>query len=67
LATNFCRQKTAIETAHAELKTAFEAKDADAIKTKTEALDAAWMALQKNCTKQLKKHNRNQKLRSKCR
>jgi hypothetical protein len=26
------------------LKTAFEAKDADATKTKLEALDAAWMA-----------------------
>jgi molecular chaperone DnaK len=37
-------KKAAIEAAHAELKTAFEAKDADAIKTKLEALDAAWMA-----------------------
>ena len=37
-------KKAAIETAVAELKTAFEAKDADATKTKTEALDAAWMA-----------------------
>jgi molecular chaperone DnaK len=37
-------KKAAIETAHTELKTAFEAKDFEAIKTKTEALDAAWMA-----------------------
>lgn len=37
-------KKAAIETAVAELKTAFEAKDAEAVKTKTEALDAAWMA-----------------------
>ncbi|MCQ4036289.1 molecular chaperone DnaK [Kaistella montana] len=37
-------KKTAIETAVAELKTAFEAKDLDSVKTKTEALDAAWMA-----------------------
>lgn len=37
-------KKSAIETAVAELKTAFEAKEAEAIKTKTEALDAAWMA-----------------------
>ena len=37
-------KKSAIETAVAELKTAFEAKDAEATKTKTEALDAAWMA-----------------------
>ena len=37
-------KKAAIETAHAELKTAFEAKDMDSVKTKTEALDAAWMA-----------------------
>ncbi|OWK97355.1 molecular chaperone DnaK [Kaistella haifensis] len=37
-------KKAAIETAVAELKTAFEAKDADTTKTKTEALDAAWMA-----------------------
>ena len=37
-------KKAAIETAVAELKTAFEAKDLDSVKTKTEALDAAWMA-----------------------
>ena len=37
-------KKVAIETAAAELKTAFEAKDLEAIKTKSEALDAAWMA-----------------------
>ena len=37
-------KKSAIETAVAELKSAFEAKDAEATKTKTEALDAAWMA-----------------------
>ena len=37
-------KKAAIESAHAELKTAFEAKDMEAIKTKSEALDAAWMA-----------------------
>ncbi|WP_018675927.1 molecular chaperone DnaK [Riemerella columbina] len=37
-------KKSAIETAAAELKTAFEAKDMEAIKTKSEALDAAWMA-----------------------
>ncbi|WP_417430193.1 molecular chaperone DnaK [Halpernia sp.] len=37
-------KKSAIESAHAELKTAYESKDVDAIKTKTEALDAAWMA-----------------------
>ena len=37
-------KKAAIETAVAELKTAFETKDIEAIKTKTEALDAAWMA-----------------------
>ncbi|MGP1501379.1 MAG: molecular chaperone DnaK [Bergeyella cardium] len=37
-------KKAAIETAAAELKTAFEAKDLEAIKTKSEALDAAWMA-----------------------
>ncbi len=37
-------KKSAIETAVAELKTAFEAKEVEAIKTKTEALDAAWMA-----------------------
>jgi molecular chaperone DnaK len=37
-------KKSAIETAVAELKTAFEAKDMDSIKTKSEALDSAWMA-----------------------
>lgn len=37
-------KKTAIETAVADLKTAFEAKDLDSVKAKTEALDAAWMA-----------------------
>ena len=37
-------KKAAIESAAAELKTAFEAKDLEAVKTKTEALDAAWMA-----------------------
>ncbi|AZI67456.1 molecular chaperone DnaK [Kaistella daneshvariae] len=37
-------KKAAVEAAHAELKTAFEAKDMDSIKSKTEALDAAWMA-----------------------
>lgn len=37
-------KKAAIESAHSELKTAYEAKDMEAIKTKTEALDAAWMA-----------------------
>ncbi|WP_312768539.1 molecular chaperone DnaK [Epilithonimonas sp.] len=37
-------KKAAIETAHAELKTAFEAKNGDDVKAKTEALDAAWMA-----------------------
>lgn len=37
-------KKAAIETAAAELKTAFEAKDLEAIKTKSEALDATWMA-----------------------
>ncbi|REC79637.1 molecular chaperone DnaK [Chryseobacterium elymi] len=37
-------KKAAIEAAHGELKTAFEAKNADDVKTKTEALDAAWMA-----------------------
>ena len=37
-------KKAAVEAAHAELKTAFDAKDMDSIKTKTEALDAAWMA-----------------------
>jgi molecular chaperone DnaK len=37
-------KKSAIEAAHGELKTAFEAKNADDVKAKTEALDAAWMA-----------------------
>ena len=37
-------KKATIESAHAELKTAFEAGEIEAIKTKTEALDAAWMA-----------------------
>src|SRR5690606_35074777 len=37
-------KKAAIETAVSELKTAFEAKDMESVKTKTEALDAAWMA-----------------------
>ncbi|UOE41564.1 molecular chaperone DnaK [Chryseobacterium suipulveris] len=37
-------KKAAIESAAAELKTAFEAKDIESVKTKTEALDAAWMA-----------------------
>lgn len=37
-------KKAGIETALAELKTAYESKDLEAIKTKTEALDAAWMA-----------------------
>lgn len=37
-------KKSAIEAAVAELKTAFEAKDLESVKTKTEALDAAWMA-----------------------
>lgn len=37
-------KKSAIETAAAELKTAYEAKDMEAMKTKSEALDAAWMA-----------------------
>jgi len=37
-------KKAAIESAHGELKTAFEAKNADDVKAKTEALDAAWMA-----------------------
>ena len=37
-------KKAAIESAAAELKTAFEAKEFDNVKTKTEALDAAWMA-----------------------
>lgn len=37
-------KKAAIEAAHTELKTAFEAKNGDDVKAKTEALDAAWMA-----------------------
>ena len=37
-------KKAAVESAAAELKTAFDAKDMESIKTKTEALDAAWMA-----------------------
>lgn len=37
-------KKAAVESAHAELKSAFEAKDMESVKTKTEALDAAWMA-----------------------
>ena len=37
-------KKATIETAHTELKAAFETKDVESIKTKTEALDAAWMA-----------------------
>lgn len=37
-------KKSTIETAAAELKTAFEAKDIEAIKTKSEALDNAWMS-----------------------
>ncbi|HCD9235384.1 TPA: molecular chaperone DnaK [Elizabethkingia anophelis] len=37
-------KKAAIEDAAAELKTAFDAKDTEAVKAKTEALDAAWMA-----------------------
>lgn len=37
-------KKAAIEAAHAELKTAFEAKNGDEVKAKTEVLDAAWMA-----------------------
>ncbi|ROI00465.1 molecular chaperone DnaK [Chryseobacterium daecheongense] len=37
-------KKAAIESAAAELKTAFEAKNSDDVKAKTEALDAAWMA-----------------------
>ena len=37
-------KKAAIESAHGELKTAFEAKNSDDVKAKTEALDAAWMA-----------------------
>ncbi|MFP3597523.1 molecular chaperone DnaK [Chryseobacterium sp. SIMBA_029] len=37
-------KRAAVEAATAELKTAFEAKNPDDIKAKTEALDAAWMA-----------------------
>lgn len=37
-------KKSAIESAVEELKTAFEAKELENVKTKTEALDAAWMA-----------------------
>lgn len=37
-------KKSTIETTAAELKTAFEAKDIEAIKTKSEALDNAWMS-----------------------
>lgn len=37
-------KRAAVEAAAAELKTAFEAKNPDDIKAKTEALDAAWMA-----------------------
>lgn len=37
-------KKSAIETAVAELKAAFDAKDMANIKTKSEALDAAWTA-----------------------
>lgn len=37
-------KKSTIETAAAELKTAFEAKDIESIKTKSEALDNAWMS-----------------------
>ncbi|GAA5086072.1 molecular chaperone DnaK [Chryseobacterium ginsengisoli] len=37
-------KKAAIEAAHTELKAAFEAKNGDDVKAKTEALDAAWMA-----------------------
>lgn len=36
--------KSKIEAAAAELKTAFDAKELETVKTKTEALDAAWMA-----------------------
>ncbi len=36
--------KSKVESAAAELKTAFEAKDLETVKAKTEALDAAWMA-----------------------
>lgn len=37
-------KKAAIETALGELKTAYESKDVESIKAKSEALDAAWMA-----------------------
>lgn len=37
-------KKAGIETALTELKAAYETKDLDSIKTKTEALDAAWTA-----------------------
>ena len=37
-------KKAGIETALAELKTAYETKNVEEIKPKTEALDAAWMA-----------------------
>ncbi len=37
-------KKAAVESAAAELKTAFDAKDLEATKAKTEALEAAWMA-----------------------
>ncbi len=37
-------KKAGIETALAELKAAYETKDLDAMKSKTEALDAAWTA-----------------------
>lgn len=37
-------KKAAVEAAHGELKIAFEAKNVDDVKAKTEALDAAWMA-----------------------
>lgn len=37
-------KKAAVEAAHTELKAAFETKNVDEVKAKTEALDAAWMA-----------------------
>ena len=37
-------KKAGIETALTELKTAYETKNVEVIKSKTEALDAAWMA-----------------------
>ena len=37
-------KKAGIETALAELKTAYETRNVEEIKPKTEALDAAWMA-----------------------